>query len=677
MFFPGTAAADSDLLSLAMRMDRDGIAWRPDPAQAAASNLGVFMRAVGAASQAELVRRADADPAWFHDALLRHIDLRFYRPYARVLDESAGAEWPRWCVGGTTNVVLNALDRWRGTPAYDRRALLWIGEDGAQREFTYRDLDDAVCRFAAGLRALGVGRGDVVATYLPNIPEAAIAMLAAPKIGAIAMPLFSGFGAEAIAARLELSRAKVLVASDAALRRGKPADTKAIADAAVAMSPGVERVIVVRRFGTPVRWTEGRDWWWDDVLARGGARDSAGEDATEEMEADAPFLLIFTSGTTGKPKGVVHTHAGFPAKCVIDLWLMQDYRPEDRLLWMSDMGWVVGPMLVYGVPVMGGSYLLVEGAPNFPDPERMWRLCAEHRVSYLGIAPTTARTFMAQGSDPAGRFDLSAIRVIISSGEPWTPDAWRWCFERVGGGRAPLLNFSGGTEMIGIVMTSVVEPIKPCTFNAVVPGIGADVFEEPVAGKPGRSAAPGVVGELVMRGRTIGLTRGLWDDEERYLETYWRTWPGVWHHGDFASRDAEGFWRIHGRSDDTLKIAGKRTGPAEVEALLMASGTLAEAAAIGVPDPVKGSALVCVVAAKPGVAADDALARALGEAVVRGLGVPFRPKAVALVPELPKTRNLKIMRRVIRAAWLGESPGDVSSLVNPESIEAIRRAALA
>jgi acetyl-CoA synthetase len=349
-------------------------------------------------------------------------------------------------------------------------------------------------------------------------------------------------------------------------------------------------------------------------------------------------------------------------------------------MWISDMGWVVGPMLVYGVPVMGASFVLVEGAPNYPDPERMWRLCEAHRISYLGIAPTTARTFMAQGSDPAARFDLSALRVAISSGEPWTPDAWRWCFERVCGRRAPLLNFSGGTEMIGIVMTSVVEPIKPCTFNASVPGIGADVLREPVQGAAGEAiaalrAGPGEVGELVMRGRTIGLTKGLWDDDARYLESYWQTWPGTWHHGDFASRDADGFWSIHGRSDDTLKIAGKRTGPAEVEALLMGTGRLAEAAAIGVPDALKGSALVCVVAPKPGVAGDDRLAQALIDVVVHGLGVPFRPKAVALVADLPKTRNMKIMRRVIRAAWLGESPGDLSSLVNPESIDAIRAVA--
>jgi len=645
-------------------MSTHEIAWRPDPSTVEASNLQAFMRTAGVANYPALVARANADPGWFNDTLLKHVDYRFYRPYHTVLDESQGPAWARWCIGGTTNVALNALDRWRGTPTYEKIALDWIAENGEARSFSYRDLDRAVCRCAEGLRALGLGRGDVIATYLPNVPEAAIAMLAIPKIGAIAMPLFSGFGAEAIAARIALSAAKAIVATDGALRRGRPADTKSIVDEAVQRTPSIEHLIVVRHTGTAVQWTEGRDHWWHELL-EGRAEDSP----TEEMAADDPYLLVFTSGTTGKPKGVVHTHVGFPMKCVIDLGLMQDYKPDDVMLWMSDMGWVVGPMLVYGAPVMGGRYILVEGAPNYPDPDRMWRLCAEHRVSYLGVAPTTVRTFMAQASDPASKYDLSALRIVISSGEPWTEDAWWWIFDRVGKRRVPILNFSGGTEMIGIVMTTVVNPIKPCGFNAEVPGIGADVLDE-----DGKPVPAGTVGELVMRGRTIGLTRGLWHDDARYLETYWSRWPGIWHHGDFASRDAEGHWRIYGRSDDTMKIAGKRTGPAEIESLLMATGKFAEAAAIGVPDPVKGSALVCVAAPKPGVAADAQLEEAVIEAVVHGLGVPFRPKAVTFVPELPKTRNLKIMRRVIRAAWLGLDPGDLSSLVNPESVDAIRQA---
>jgi len=393
-------------------MTTQDIAWRPDPSMIEASNLQAFMRFAGVADYDALVARANAEHGWFDDILLKHVGYRFYRPYETILDESRGAPFARWCVGGTTNVALNALDRWRGTPTYDKSALDWIGEKGEARSFTYRDLDREVCRCAEGLRAIGLGRGDVIATYLPNVPEAAIAMLAIPKIGAIAMPLFSGFGADAIAARVELAGAKAIVCTDGALRRGRPADTKAIVDEAVRQTPTMAHVVVVRHTATPVAWTRGRDHWWHELL-EGRAEDSK----TEEMAADDPYLLVFTSGTTGKPKGVVHTHVGFPMKCIIDLGLMQDYKPSDVMLWMSDMGWVVGPMLVYGAPVMGGHYILVEGAPNYPDPDRMWRLCAERRVSYLGVAPTTVRTFLAQGSDPATKYDLSALRIVISSGD--------------------------------------------------------------------------------------------------------------------------------------------------------------------------------------------------------------------------------------------------------------------
>jgi len=637
-------------------------AWVPDAATVAQANFTAFMEALGVTSYDELLARADAEPAWFFDALLKFLDYRFYRPYERVLDASRGAAWTRWCVGGTTNVVLNALDRWRGTPTYEKAALVWEGEDGARRDFSYRELDREVCRCAGALRSLGLGRGDVIAIYLPNVPEAMIAMLAAAKIGAIVMPLFSGFGADAMLARLELGGAKALFTVDGTSRRGKPVDAKAIVDEAAAQAASLRHVIVCRRAGNPVAWVEGRDYWWHDLLAA-----QPDEAPTEEMDADAPYLLVFTSGTTGKPKGVVHAHAGFPAKIVMDLALCMDFKASDRLLWMSDMGWVVGPLIVYATPIMGGTLVLAEGAPNFPDPERMWRLIDEHKVSYLGIAPTTARTFVAQGSEPWKTYDLSGLRVIASSGEPWTPEAWWWLFERVGGRRVPLLNFSGGTEMMGILACCLLRPLKPCAFNTQVPGTGADVVDE-----SGRSVPAGAVGELVMRRPVIGLTRSLWQDDARYLENYWSTWKDVWHHGDFASRDADGHWYIHGRSDDTLKIAGKRTGPAEIEALAMGTGKLGEAAAIGVPDPIKGSALVLVCVPKPGAEANAALEEELVRAVTHGLGTPFRPKAVLFVPDLPKTRNLKIMRRVIRAAYLGENPGDLSSLVNPESIDEIR-----
>ncbi|MGE0873281.1 MAG: AMP-binding protein [Burkholderiales bacterium] len=643
-------------------MSAGSYAWEPDAGTLAQANLTRFIAAIGVRDLDELLRRADAEPARFYDALLRHLDWRFYRRYERVLDESRGAPWTRWCVGGTTNVVLNALDRWRGTPTWDKQALAWEGEDGARASFSYRELDREVCRFAGALRALGIGRGEVVAIYLPNVPEAMISMLAAAKIGAIVMPLFSGFGADAMLSRLELGRAKALVCVDGTSRRGKPVDAKAIVDEAAAQAPALEHVIVLKRAGNPVSMRTGRDHWWHDLVA------AQPDDApTEEMGADDPYLLVFTSGTTGKPKGVVHAHAGFPAKIVLDLAICMDLKPEDRMLWMSDMGWVVGPLIVFTTPIVGATLVLVEGAPNFPDADRMWRLASEHRVSYLGVAPTTIRTFMAQGSEPWKSHDLAALRVMVSSGEPWTPEAWAWLFERVGGRRVPLLNFSGGTEMMGILACCLLRPLKPCAFNTPVPGTGADVVDE-----AGRPVPAGTVGELVMRRPTMGLTRSLWHDDERYIANYWSTWPGIWHHGDFASRDPDGHWYIWGRSDDTLKIAGKRTGPAEIEALLMGTRKLGEAAAIGVPDPIKGQALVLVCSLKAGIEATAALQDELSRVVVHGLGVPFRPKAVLLVSDLPKTRNLKIMRRVIRAAYLGEDPGDLSSLVNPEAVAEIR-----
>jgi len=386
-------------------------AWSPDARTVEQANATALMRRLGVARYDDLLAIADGEPERFYRALLEAVDFRFYRPYARALDESRGIAWPRWCDGGTTNVVLNALDRWRGTPTWDKPAIVWEGEDGARRDLSYAGLDREVCRFAGGLRALGLGRGDVIAVYMPNVPEAVVAMLAAAKIGAIVMPLFSGFGADALAARLQLGEAKALVTVDGSARRGKLVDAKSVADEAAASSPALAHVIVLRRAGNAVAWNSRRDRWWHELVAN-----QPDASPTEEMEADTPFLLIFTSGTTGKPKGVVLTHVGFPMKVVVDLWLTMDFKPEDRLLWMSDMGWVVGPIIVYGTPVMGGTLVLAEGAPNFPDAERMWRLVEAHRVSYLGVAPTTIRSFMAQKSEPWKHYDLSRLRICVSSG---------------------------------------------------------------------------------------------------------------------------------------------------------------------------------------------------------------------------------------------------------------------
>jgi len=642
-------------------MSDDKVVWKPDRATVDNATVTRFMKDLGVSSYAELVERADADPVWFNSELLRFTGYRFYRDYDKVLDDSDGMEHRRWCVGGTTNVVLNALDCKMDTPMASKPALEWEGEDGSRLTWSYRELHSETCRLAGGLRKLGIGRGDVVAMYLPNLPQAAVSLLAVAKVGAIVLPLFSGFGVDAIVARLVDSGAKAVITVDGSLRRGSVVGAKSIIDEAAESAPALQHVVVLKQADAVHDWQDGRDHWWHKLV------DEMPEDSpTEEMDADAPFLLVYTSGTTGKPKGVIHTHCGFPVKTALDLSICMDFKPDDRILWMSDMGWLVGPILVFGGLLVGGTVILVEGAPNYPEPDRMWRLIDDHKVTYLGIAPTLVRTLMPAGKDQLRGHDISSLRLFVSTGEPWTPDAWMWLFTVVGGSRLPLLNYSGGTEMGGILSTTVIHPIKPCSFTAPVPGTGAAIVDE-----DGNEVEDATVGELVMRQVSIGLTRGLWKDNLRYMESYWSRFPGLWHHGDFANRDSEGYWFIHGRSDDTLKVAGKRTGPSEVESILMGTGLLRETAVVGTPDPIKGTALLCVCVPYEEEGSEQTAER-LSAALSKRLGAPFKPKRVIFVDDLPKTRNMKIMRRVIRAALHGEDAGDLSSLINPASVEALK-----
>ena len=633
--------------------------WTPSREIVDGANITGFLGHCDLPDYAALIEWSNADPEAFNSALLDFVGYRFAVPYAQVMDTSDGPVHVKWCVGGRTNVVLNCLDRWLEDKTGDKPAVEWEGEHGDRLSWTYADLHHETCRLAGGLRGLGLGPGDVVGMYLPNVPQAITALLAVAKIGGIVLPMFSGFGADAVAARLNDGGAKAVITIDGSPRRGKVVAAKPVVDQAVAMAPGVQHVIVSGHMGNAIDWTEGRDHRWEDLVA--GQPDEA---PTEMVAADAPFLLIYTSGTTGKPKGVVHSHCGFPLKTALDLGICMDFRAEDRILWMSDMGWLVGPILVYGGLLMGGTVILVEGAPNYPEPDRFWRLIDDHRVSYLGVAPTIIRSLMPNGVGQLAPFDLSSLRVMVSTGEPWTPDAWHWLFDNVGQRRVPLLNYSGGTEIGGILTTTVIHPLYPCAFTGPVPGVGADVVDE-----TGASLGTGEIGELVMRTPSIGLTRGLWNDDARYLASYWRVIPGMWVHGDYASREDNGTWVVHGRSDDTLKIAGKRTGPSEIEALLTGTGKVVEAAVVGVPDEVKGSVVVCVCVPSAGVQENDVIRAELSNAIVAGLGAPFRPKAIVFASDLPKTRNMKIMRRVVKAVCLGQDPGDLSSLVNPDVIE--------
>lgn len=654
-------------------MEEDRPLWRPDEEAVRHTNMHAFMARHGLSDIGDLLRQADARPRWYWDALIEFFDIRFDRPYSDVLDISDGIEWPKWCVGGTTSLAANCLDRHRGTPAWAKPAIVWEGEDGATRCWTYAELSQETDRLAGLLRGRGLGPGDVVAIYLPMVPEAAAALFAIARIGAVAMPLFSGFGVQPLIDRLADSGARAVVTTDLAWRRGRPAALDAAVARALPGAPGVDTVIVLRRGDGAGRETGSRHVDW-----RSGRTDEPPEPAeppdlpAEAFDAETPVMLIYTSGTTGKPKGTVHTHCGVLVKNALDMGLCVDLKPSDRLLWMSDMGWIVGPKIVISAALTGATLVLAEGTPDWPEPHRMWRLAARHRVTVIGVVPTMVRQAMRAGGEEAlAKLDLSPLRATISVGEPWTTEAWEWFFRHVCKHRLPILNYAGGTECGGaILIGSFLRPIGPCAFSHPVPGCGADIVDA-----EGRSLAPGEVGELVLRRPSIGMTRGLWNAPDRYIDAYWRPMPGLWLQGDLASRGADGSWYLHGRSDDTINIAGKRTGPAEIEAVLNGTGLVSESAVVGVPDPVTGAALACVCVPAAAEGGGEDLARALTEAVAARLGAAYRPKRVLFAPDLPRTRNQKIMRRLIRATLTAEPPGDLSSLANPESLEAIRQAA--
>ncbi len=638
--------------------------WRPTAEYVERSRLTRFMRAHRVPDYATLYQRSIAEPEWFWGAALRELGIEWYRSYTRTLDESRGTAWARWFRGGQLNLVHNCLEKYRGTPRAGKVALRWEGEDGAQRQLTYAELDAAVSRAAGALRGLGVGRGDRVALLLPMIPEVAIVFLACAKLGAIAVPAFSGFAAEALASRVQDSEARVIVTADGCRRRGRAVGLKTVADAAAAVCPSVRHLLVVRRLREAVPWTAGRDVWWHEATAGQPAGLAA-----EAMTPDDPFMIIYTSGTTGRPKGTVHTHGGFPVKATLDMGFHFDVQDPDVLFWLTDMGWMMGPWAIVGVLTLGATLVLYEGAPDHPHPGRLWELVARHGVSVLGIAPTAIRALMRHGEGPLGGHARRSLRVLGSSGEPWTPEAYRWYGEQVGEGRCPVINYSGGTEIAGgIVAGTVLHPSVPCAFAGPWLGTAADVYD--AAGRPVR----GEVGELVITRPWPGMTQGFWGDPRRYEETYWGRWPGVWVHGDWALIDEAEHWYILGRSDDTIKVAGKRVGPAEVEAVLTGHAGVSEAAAVGVPDAVKGECVACFVVLRPGQEPSEALRGELVARVAGQLGKALTPAVMKFAAELPRTRSGKVMRRVIRAVYLGEAPGDLSSLDNPQGIEAIRRA---
>ena len=631
--------------------------WTPSAEQLAAANVGRLARSLGCADYEALHRLSIDEPDRFWHAVVDDLGIPLERGWDEVLDDSRGIEWTTWFAGARLNVAEACVHRWaRETP--DREAAVWVPEEGDRRSLTWAELSHEVRRLGQALRELGIGAGDVVATFLPMAPEAAIASHACAHIGAVQAPIFSGFAGPAVSSRLADAGAKLVLTADASYRRGKLVPMKAVLDEALADAPSVERVLVWRRAGVECPMKPGRDSSWEDAVA-----EQPGTLGPVAVESEAPYLLAYTSGTTGRPKGALHVQGGFLLSIVRETAYQADLRAGDRVLFSTDMGWIMGPWTVVGAMACGATVVFMEGAPDRPH-DRVWRIVADERVTMLGVSPTLVRALIPHGEPNA---DLSSLRSVVTTGEPWNRGPYDWLDEHVcGTGGIPIVNCSGGTE-VGACFLSVtmLRPTKPCSLGFPALGEDMDVFDD--EGRPVR----GEVGELVCKRAWPGMTRGIWGDPERYLETYWRRFPGVWTHGDWASVDEDGYWFLHGRSDDTLNIAGKRIGPAELESAAVGHQAVAEAAAVGIPHEVKGEVawLFCVLA--PGA---DATAEDISDAVARELGKAFAPERVVFVSALPKTRSAKVVRRAVRARALGRDPGDLSTLENPESLEEITRA---
>ncbi|WP_409305681.1 AMP-binding protein [Peribacillus sp. SCS-155] len=637
--------------------------WFPEEQFIKNTRMYKWISRLGFSGYDDFYNKSIEDISWFWDEAVKEMDILWNHPYQKTVDLSKGMKFPDWFTGAKMNIVENAVEKWaKNEETRHAKAIIWEGDNGESVIYTFQQLSRQIASAAEGLSRLGIKKGDIVTLYMPMLPETVVALLAISKIGAIFSPAFSGYGAEAVATRINAAGAKYLITADGYHRRGKKVAMKEEADRAVALSTSIEKVIVVERLGGITAWVENRDIKWSSILQNESTF------KTEHTNANDPFMLIYTSGTTGKPKGAVHTHAGFPLKSAFDAGICMDVNQGDLFFWYTDMGWMMGPFLVFGGLVNGAGILLFEGTPDFPQPDRIWDIVSRHKVTHLGISPTLIRSLMKHGTDWVNKHDLSTLKMIGSTGEPWNPEPWMWLFEKVGKSRIPIVNYSGGTEISGGILGNVLlKPISPITFNSPIPGMDVHVYSQD--GSPVLDE----VGELVILQPWVGMTNGFWQENTRYEETYWNRWKDTWVHGDWVIKDRDGFWTITGRSDDILNVAGKRLGPAELESALVEHESVIEAAAIGVPDDIKGETAICFAVLKAGTIETDELKQELNLLVAKHLGKALKPKEIYFIKDLPKTRNGKVMRRVIKAAYLNQPSGDISSLENPEALKNIRQ----
>ena len=633
------------------------IIWQPSKEQIENSKLTKFIQHCKLKNYDELEKKSFSDPGWLWDNVIKFSDLKFYKPYSKILDESKGTPWTKWCIGGKTNIVLNCIDRHKDKEFFKNTFIFAEREDGKESSITYEEFDKQISKVGNTLKINGFKKGDVIALYMPQFIETYIAYFAILKIGCVVLPLFSGYGSKAVIERLNIAKAKGIFTVEKTFRKAK--EIRMFDQ----IKNELDQVISLEKIFLLGKEKGKKIFNWENF------QNVSDNLKTEETDAEDPAIIHFTSGTTGKPKGCVYTHIGLVAKMSFDEGVLADFKQTDIHLCMADMGWMVGSKSATIASAHGAQMVIAEGVPDFPDEVRFWKLIEKYKVSWTELSPALIRAQMIKDEKLFKDLDLSSLRMICTGGEPWTEKPWKWLFQVIGKSKVPIMNSAGGTEVSGSILHCCLHrPFKVGSFNAPIPGMSADILN-----LDGKKVSTNEMGELVMRKSSIGLTKSLWNDDKRYIDNYWSVIKDYWVHGDLASRDADGHWYLHGRSDDTIKVSGKRIGPSELESVIVKSGKAKEVAAVGIPDANKGSKIILSIVPAEN---NDQKESFFEDLVIKDLGKSFKPDKVIFVKDLPKTRNMKIMRRVIKSCLSNQDPGDLSTLLNPESVEEIRSHAI-
>ena len=608
----------------------------------------------------ELSIKSKNNLEWFWESVDKDIGIIWDEPYTKTLDMSNGIAWSKWFINGKTNMYKSSVEKFaKQTP--NKIAYQFISENGIEHKLSYVELNSKVSKLANGLKSLGIKKGDVIAIYLPMIEEAIVSILAAAKIGAIQTIIFSGYSSESLQIRLQDCHAKILLTSDGFNRKGKPVSQKTSIESAI-IDTNIEKIIMVSYMGIDQYDKSEKIQFYDELLSN--QNDSCD---TEIMDSEDPLFILYTSGTTGKPKGVIHTHGGFSVFAGHQASYLVDIHENDILFWPADIGWITGLVWnVYGLLIMGASAVIYDGALDYPTEDRIWQILSEHKATIFGISPTAVRLFKKNNAQPLKKYSLDKLRNIPTTGEPLDEDSWRWLFEKVGNKKIPIMNLSGGTE-IGGAMLSVFPgmKLKPSTVGIPVPGMNLDIVDDDGNSVRGKN------GYLVIKSPWPAMTRGLLHDDDRYIRTYWSRFENIWFHGDYVFVDSDNLWYMHGRTDDVINVSGHRMSTSEIEHIVICHKKISDAASISIPDTITGEAIVVFFVADKKEYTN--LEFEIIEHISKRIGKIAKPKYVFQLSDLPKTSTGKIMRRLLKTKLMGEELGDLSSLENPDILEEISK----